>query len=291
MKEEGSLSIKLRIGTPEDAQECGDICYRAFRVIAEKHNFPLDFPSPEVGATFLSELLAHPNIYGVVAELDGRIVGSNFVDERSIIAGIGPITVDPDVQNRAIGRELMQHVMDRVSQRRLPGIRLVQAAYHNRSLSLYTKLGFAAREPLSTMQGNPISEQIPGYIVRPANTGDLSACNQVCMGVHGHDRGGELHDAIKRGTARVVEHNGRITGYSTAIGFLGHAVGETNEELKALIGAAPEFFGPGFLLPTRNAELFRWCLEHGLRIVQPMTLMSIGLYNEPAGAFLASVLY
>jgi hypothetical protein len=75
------------------------------------------------------------------------------------------------------------------------------------------------------------------------------------------------------------------------MGFFGHAIGETNEELKALIGAAPEFLGPGFLLPTRNAELFRWCLEHGLRVVQPMTLMSIGLYNEPAGAFLASVLY
>jgi predicted N-acetyltransferase YhbS len=101
------LSIRLRVGTREDAKECGDICYRAFRVIAEKHNFPPDFPSSEVVATFLSESLAHPAIYGVVAELDGRIVGSNFVDERSIIAGIGPITVDPNVQNRAIGRELM----------------------------------------------------------------------------------------------------------------------------------------------------------------------------------------
>jgi len=61
--------------------------------------------------------------------------------------------------------------------------------------------------------------------------------------------------------------------------------------MKALIGAAPAFLGPGFLLPTRNAELFRWCLDHGLRVVQPMTLMSVGLYNEPAGAFLPSVLY
>jgi GNAT superfamily N-acetyltransferase len=285
------LNIKLRQGTSEDAQKCGDICYRAFKVIAEKHNFPPDFPSPEVCTTILSELLAHPNIYGVVADLDGRIVGSNFVDERSIIAGIGPITVEPEMQNRAIGRELMKHVMDRVVRRRFPGVRLVQTAYHNRSLSLYTKLGFAAREALSTIQGKPISIQIPGYTVRPANMDDLSFCNQICMRVHGHNRGGEVHDAIKRGAATVVEHNGRITGYATAIGFLGHAVGETNEELKALIGAAAEFLGPGFLLPTRNAELFRWCLEHGLRVVQPMTLMSIGLYNEPAGAFLPSVLF
>ncbi|HJU33787.1 MAG TPA: GNAT family N-acetyltransferase [Nitrososphaera sp.] len=285
------MSIKLRQGTREDAKECGEICYRAFRVIAEKHNFPPDFPSPEVSIAILSELLGHPRIYSVVAELDGQIVGSNFVDERSIIAGIGPITIEPSMQNRAIGRELMQHVLDRAAKQRYPGVRLVQTTYHNRSLSLYTKLGFAARESLSTIQGPPITVQIPGYIVRPAKIDDLSACNQVCMRVHGHDRGGELHDAIRLGTATVVEHNGRITGYATAVGFLGHAVGETNEELKALIGAAPEYLGPGFLLPTRNAELFRWCLEHGLRVVQPMTLMSIGLYNEPAGAFLASVLY
>jgi predicted N-acetyltransferase YhbS len=199
------MNITLRPGTLEDAKQCGEICYRAFRTIAEEHNFPPDFLSPEVSITLVSEFLAHPHIYGVVAELDGRVVGSNFVDERSIIAGIGPITVDPAVQNRAIGRELMRHILERVAKQRLPGMRLVQAAYHNRSLSLYTKLGFLVREPLSLMQGQPLAVQIPGYTVRPATEGDLEACNKVCLKVHGHDRGGELLDAIKRGTATVIE--------------------------------------------------------------------------------------
>jgi GNAT superfamily N-acetyltransferase len=285
------LSIRLRPGTVEDATQCGEICYRAFRTISEKHNFPPDFPSPELATTLMSEFLAHPHIYGVVAELDGRVVGSNFIDERSIIAGIGPITVDPAVQNRAIGRELMQHVLARVPERRFPGVRLVQAAYHNRSLSLYTKLGFVVREPVSLIQGQALGIQIPGYVLRQAKVDDLGSCNQLCLRVHGHDRGGELRDAIKHGTATIVEHNDQIKGYATTVAFFGHAVGETNEELKALIGAAKEFLGPGFLLPTRNAELLRWCLERGLRIVQPMTLMSIGLYNEPAGAFLPSILF
>jgi hypothetical protein len=78
---------------------------------------------------------------------------------------------------------------------------------------------------------------------------------------------------------------------TTAVGFFGHAVGETSDGLKALIGAAAVFAGPGFLLPIRNWELFRWCLDNGLRVVEPMTLMSVGLYNEPVGAFLPSVLY
>ena len=89
MKEEVSMSITLRPSTLDDAKQCGEICYSAFRAIAEEHNFPPDFLSPELAITLLSEFMAHPHIYGVVAELDGRVVGSNFVDERSIIAGIG----------------------------------------------------------------------------------------------------------------------------------------------------------------------------------------------------------
>jgi hypothetical protein len=168
---------------------------------------------------------------------------------------------------------------------------LVQAAYHNRSLSLYTKLGFDAREPLSTIQGSALDLEIPGHTVRPANEGDLDACNKLCLSVHGFDRGSELLDAIRQGTATVVEHHGRITGYATAVGFFGHAVGENNEAMKALIGAATEFAGPGFLLPTRNSALLRWCLENKLRVVQPMTLMSVGLYNKPQGVFLPSVVF
>ena len=58
-----------------------------------------------------------------------------------------------------------------------------------------------------------------------------------------------------------------------------------------MIAAADSFAGPGILVPSRNSELFRWCLASGLRVMQPMTLMSLGLYNEPNGAFLPSVLY
>lgn len=285
------MNVTLRPGNAADAQRCGEICYHAFKAIAEQHNFPPDFPSPEVASGLLAGLLAHPGFYSIVAEIEGKIVGSNFLDERSIVAGLGPITVDPCVQNRAIGRQLMQVALDRVKERRFSGVRLLQSAYHNRSLSLYAKLGFVVREPLSTVQGSPLAVRVPGYTVRPATELDLEGCNQICVKVHGHNRSGELLDAIKQETATVVEHADRITGYATSVAFFGHAVSETNEALKALIGAAPAFGGPGFLVPTRNAELFRWCLENGLRIVEPMTLMSRGLYNEPAGAFLPSVLY
>ena len=285
------MHTTFRPGTFSDASACGRICYEAFKAIAEQHNFPPDLPSVDMAVGLLSKILARSDVYAIVAEIDGQVVGSNFLWEGDTIAGVGPITVVSSAQNAGIGRRLMESVLDRTNARRQVGVRLVQVAYHNRSLSLYSKLGFQAREPLSTLQGPPLKMELPGYRVRSASLDDLEACNAVCRMVHGHDRRGEVTYAIADGTATVVEHAGRITGYATDMGYFGHAVGRTNDELKALIGAASAFTGPGFLLPTRNAELFHWCLGHGLRVVQPMTLMSLGLYQKPAGSFLPSILY
>lgn len=281
----------IRRATSADVPAAGQICFEAFHAINAAHNFPPDIPAPEMAVGFLSMLFTHPGFYCVVAEQNGRIVGSNCLDERNAVAGIGPITIDPATQNQGVGRMLMKAVIDRAAERKFPGVRLVQAAFHNRSLSLYTKLGFDTREPLSCMQGPKIGIQIEGCKVRPAEMRDQDACNLLCRSVHGHDRAGELADAIQRKTALVVERHGRITGYTSQLGLFGHAVAESNLDLQALLAAAESFDGPGILVPTRNAELFRWCLSHGLRVVQPMTLMSMGLYSEPAGAYLTSVLY
>jgi predicted N-acetyltransferase YhbS len=285
----GAPALLLRPGTVGDADACGRICYEAFATLASGHGFRPDVHSPEVAIQALSGLLSHPGFYSVIAESDGEIVGSNFLDERSLIAGVGPITVGPSAQNAGVGRRLMIAVLERARERAFPGVRLLQASYHTRSLSLYAKLGFDVREAVATLQGASIGAAIPGYSVRAATEDDLGACNRVCLLVHGHDRSGEVSDAIRQGQAQVVEHDGRISGYTTGIAFFAHTVGETNEDLKALIGDATEFGGPGFLLPVRNAELFRWCLERGLKVVQVMTLMTIGLYNEPTGAYLPSI--
>jgi GNAT superfamily N-acetyltransferase len=286
-----SAAIHIRRAQPEDAQVCGQICYDAFYSINNDHNFPPDIPSPDISVGILSRMFSHPVFYCVVAEAEGRIVGSNCLDERSIIAGVGPITIDPQSQNRGIGRKLMEAVLDRVRERNFPGVRLVQAAFHNRSLSLYSRLGFDAREPLSVMQGPALRKRLDGYLIRPALVRDVEECNRVCKRVHGFDRCRELVDAIGQETAVIVEHHGRITGYATDVAFFAHAVGETNDDLQALIASTEAFGGPGILVPTRNSALFRWCLDNGLRVVEPMTLMSLGLYNEPQGAYLPSILF
>jgi len=281
----------LRPVTPADAPACGRICYEAFAAIAAQHNFPPDFPSPEFAESVLASMLAHEEVTATAAVIEGAVVGSCFVTDTGPIAAIGPISVAPTVQDGSVGRQLMEQALDAATQRGFVGVRLVQAAYHSRSMALYAKLGFEVREPLVCMQGSPLEITIPGLPVRQAHADDAERCNVLHFRVHGHTRQPEVADAIRQGLATVVEREGRITGYATLIGFPGHAVGETNGDLQALIGAAQIFIGPGFLVPTRNGDLFRWCLAHGLRVTQPLTLMSLGLYNEPNGVFLPSVLF
>jgi predicted N-acetyltransferase YhbS len=282
--------VTLRPGRPDDAAACGQICYDAFASIAARHNYPSDFPSVEVAIGLLAQQLSHPHFYAVVAEADDRIVASNFLDERCAIAGVGPITVDPTVQDSRIGRRLMNAVLERTAEQGFIGVRLVQAAYHTRSLALYASLGFQARKTLACMQGAPLGITMPGRRVRQAGPSDFESCNRISRSVHGHDRAGDLDDAIRAGTAVVVEFAGRITGYATSIAFFGHSVGESADDVKALIGAAPSFGGPGVLVPT-DGPLLPWCLEHGLRVTQLMTLMTLGLYMEPTGSYLPSVIY
>jgi len=284
-------SVQLRPGLPTDIEPCARIVFEAFGAIAAHHNFPSDIPSIDVGTELMTLLLTDPHFFSVVAEMDGKIVGSNFLDERSAIAGVGPITVDPAIQNRRIGRQLMEAVLNRASEKAHPGVRLLQSAYHGRSLALYASLGFQVREGIACMQGPPIGVSLTSHPVRPALEEDIEACNRICRFVHGHDRHGEIVDAIKSGTAKLVEHDGRISGYATDFGFFGHAAAETGRDLTALIGSASAFSGPGILVPLRNAPLFQWCLSHRLKVVQLLNLMTRGLYNEPAGAYLPSVLY
>ena len=97
------MNLRLRRGTLEDANECGAICYQAFKTIAEAYHFTPDFPSTVVPVELLTWMLGHAGFYGVVAELGSKVVGSNFLDQRNCIAGVGPITVDPRIQNKTIG--------------------------------------------------------------------------------------------------------------------------------------------------------------------------------------------
>jgi predicted N-acetyltransferase YhbS len=284
--------VTLRPVETDDAAECARIIFEAFGAIHDHHQFQRDFPTLEAASGLLGMFISHPMVWGVVAEIDGRVVGSNFLDERSPIRGVGPITVAPEGQNAGVGRKLMQAVLKRGEG--APGIRLLQDAFHMRSLSLYESLGFDVKEPVALASGKPRSGSESAVQVRPLEEGDLDECEELCRKVHGYERTGELRDAIQAFLPFVAVRDGRITAYATSVTFwpMNHGVSETEEDMKALLrGAGGAVDEPlGLLVPLRSG-LFRWCLEEGLRLVKPMNLMAVGDYREPRGGWFPSVEY
>ena len=287
------MNIRIRPVTPDDAVACGRIIYEAFKGIAERHNFRPDFPSADAATQFAHFFINDPAVFGVVAESDGRVVGSNFLSEWDPIRSVGPITVDPQLQARGTGRRLMEAVVERG--RGAAGVRLVQDSFNTASLSLYASLGFEVKEPLVLIEGRVEGDLPPGFEVRPMRDEDLSAVTELCRRVHGFERTGELKSLAPVVTPFVALREGRVTAYASALNFwpLNHALAEGDENMQALLTGAGVANGEplSFLLPTRQAGLFRWCLRREMRVVKPMTLMTMGEYREPRGCFLPSVGY
>jgi predicted N-acetyltransferase YhbS len=283
----------LREAVPGDAGACAQILFDAFAGIHDHHRFPRDFPVVEAAVQLMEAWIPHPSVFGVVAEVDGRIVGSNFLDERDPIRGVGPIAVAPEGQNAGVGRELMEAVLERG--RGAPGIRLLQDGFHMRSLSLYESLGFEVKEPTAVITGKPRSGATAAVEVRPMEESDLGACEALCSKVHGFERTNQLRDSIRAPFLPFVAvREGRIVAYASSVTFwqTNHGVAESEADMKGLLlGAAAAVDKPlGLLVPLRSG-LFRWCLDEGLRVLKPMNLMALGEYREPRGSWFPSVLY
>jgi GNAT superfamily N-acetyltransferase len=284
--------VMLREAEPGDAEACAQILFDAFAGIHDHHRFPRDFPVLDAAVGMMAMWVPHPAVWGVVAEIDGRIVGSNFLDERDPIRGVGPITVAPDGQNSGVGRKLMEAVIERGEG--APGIRLMQDAFNMRSLSLYESLGFDVMEPAAVMTGKPRSGLPLGVDVRPLEEDDLDECEALCKKVHGFERTNDLRDSIQAFAPYVAVRDGRIAAYASTVTFwpFNHGVAESEDDMRALLqGAAAAVEEPLALLVPLRSGLFRWGLEEGLRLVKPMNLMAVGEYHEPRGSWFPSVLY
>ena len=189
----------------------------------------------------------------------------------------------------------MQAVIERGADAR--GIRLLQDSFNTRSLALYASLGFEVAEPVALMGGTPRATLDRHVEVRPLVHDDLKAAERLCLSVHGFERTNELRDALEAPGLRpfAAIRDGRLVAYATTLSFFpaAYAVAESQEDMTTLIaGALAGSDAPAsFLLPTREHELLRWCLQAGLRIVKPMTYMVIGEHRRPRGAWIPSVLY
>ena len=280
------MALELVPFRPEFVGEVARIVFEAFKGIQDQHSFPLDIPSLEVAQGMMGMFAGRSDTPGVVALLDGRVVGSNFTQVSDPVSGVGPITVDASVQAKGIGRALMQYIIDWSLKNHGPMVRLVQESFNMRSLSLYTSLGFIVVEPLVLMQVNPAAQD--DQSVRQLKAEDLPACDALCRRVQKVSRKNELAFMIEHGSHAGFVPHGRFDGKTLRAyvipGFVGHGVGESAEDLLTTASQAARRLPPHvhrMIVPVRHGQLFRLALKMKMRCLKPMNLMAIGPYEQP----------
>ncbi len=286
------MSTELIPATHEHFNDLARICHMAFNSLHVRHNVSPDVPNEDVARLIIGGVLYRSDYVGVTAIEDGRIVGSNFICFGDDVCGVGPITVDPAIQSRGVGRMLMQWVIDEARRRRGPTakVRLYQEAINTTSLSLYTSLGFQWREAAALM--SPAAAPRDDPAIRAMTTDDIDAADRWCKTHFGFSRGNDIRQLLAMLLPGFVkEREGRIVAYKIATLF-GHAAAETNEDLLGIASHAAKHLPPPVavaIVPLGQKELYRAALKAGYRTLKVLNYMSLDDCSTYPGPAMASI--
>lgn len=286
------MPIQLIPVRPEHTEDLARICHLAFNTLHERHNVPPDVPTHDVGRLIIGAVVNRPDYAGIVAIDNGRILGSNFLLHADDVCGVGPITVDPTIQSKGVGRMLMQWAIDEARRRRGDrfSLRLFQEAVNTTSLSLYASLGFEWRDAAALMHPRPSEADDPAC--RPATTADLPAIAALSQRCHNISRANDAASLLALGLPAFVRvQAGRIVAYQIASLF-GHSAAETNDDLLALAAHTARNVPPPMaviIVPMSQHDLFRAALTRGFRVAKVLNAMAIGPYARAAGPSLPSI--
>jgi len=285
-------NVTIREGRKGDDMDCGRIMCEAFTDLATRYYCRSDVPTVEMGVEFATAFIEDENVLFLVAEADGKIVGSNVLHKHNAVAGIGPITVEPVYQCLGIGKRLMEAALKDVSENKFERTRLCADAFNRISVPLYSSIGFRAEEVLAFVIGTPGRSVKNGLEIKKATESDLSVIDKLGEDIIGFSRSAELKNAIASGTTVIGIRDGKGVGYVTQIGLFGHGMAYDEADLRNLIiNVAEDQKEISFLLPARRVEFFQWALLSGFKVEKFMMLMSTGPYSAPKGAYIPSVIY
>lgn len=286
------MALELHPAEPKHLDDLARICHLAFNTLHERHNVHPDVPNEEVGRLIIGGVLERPDYTGVVAVENGRIIGSNFLLFADEVCGVGPITVDPNIQSRGVGRQLMQWVIDEAHRRcgTAPHVRLFQEALNTTSLSLYSSLGFQWRDAAALMQ--PVPAETDDPTVRPMTPDDLPHVQRLTELHYGFSRAKDAARLLGMNfPAFVRERAGRVVGYQVATLF-GHAAAETDDDLLTLASQTARKLPPPMsvvIVPMSQYSLYRLALARGFRTIKVLNYMSLEAFKPVAGPCLPSI--
>jgi GNAT superfamily N-acetyltransferase len=283
------LDVEIIRPGPEQVPELARICFEAFKAINERHGFPLDIPNLEAAGKLIGMMVSRSDYFAVAACVKGRLAGSNFMSVGDEVAGVGPISVDPALDGRGIGRCLMHAVLEHAHTIRKTQVRLLQTAFNTKSVSLYASLGFDVCGPIGVMAAKPSARS--DSLVRRAVPAEVPRLDELCRQVFKVSRWMEIEAAFSYGLPVYLrESAGRLTAYFIP-GPMGHGASESEEDILAVIGesARQSTAEIVFFCPLQLGDFYRRTLLAGHRLRKIMNYMAIGPYIPPEGIWLPSI--
>jgi predicted N-acetyltransferase YhbS len=286
------MLVTTAFASTEHIDDIARIGYDAFHDVAARHGFIPDFPTFDLARQVYRMLVGRKDYYGVVALVDGKVVGSNFISTTDTISGIGPLSVDPDFQSRGIGRSLRQNILDFTHKHRIGQVRLLADAHNTASISLYSSLGFAVRDTVALMTTVPSEQCDPS--IRSIKTTDLLEIEELSNQLSKSSRYNEVLTAINSGFPAVLrQREGQICGYLVP-GLVGHGMALTEGDALALLRQSARDVPPvfaKFFCPLRYGSLFRSLLLAGANVEKMLVYMSLGPFEYPDGVCTPSAGY
>ena len=142
-----SGSIEIRLMHESDIPEADRIMRLAFGTFLGLPN-PLSFMGD---ADYVKTRYHADPSAALVAEVDGKLAGSNFALNWGSVGIFGPLTIRPDLWDKGVAKRLLEKTMDIFDKWQIKHAGLFTFAQSSRHIHLYQKFGFWPRFLTSVM--------------------------------------------------------------------------------------------------------------------------------------------
>ena len=236
----------------------------------------------------------------LVAEDEGKLIGSCFYHPRETHLSLGIMNVRSPEAGRGVAGQLLGEIISRAEGK---PVRLVSSAMNLDSYSLYTRAGF---RPTAVFQDMffPAGKFLPaaGPHVRPVLREDISALVSLEQELVGIRRGKDYEYFVsnKMGIwhGYVFEQFGEIQGFLFSVNHSGSrmlgpgVMRDSKVALELLSAGLADFSGeaPIFLVPAKEQELIHELYQAGARNCEIHVLQALGSCKEPEGVFMPTFL-
>jgi len=224
----------------------------------------------------------------LTAEIDGRVIGSNFATRWGSVGFFGPLTVDPAYWDRGVARRLMDSTMEIMDSWRLTHAGLFTFSHSPKHLGLYQLYGFQPRflTPVLSATIGPDHNSIgwSRYSADPDRGGRLADCASLTNSIYsGLDLSREIRACHEQhlgdtvllddGSAFAICHVGSGTEAGTGSCFIKFGAARTGslDSLARLLDACETFAsaqGAGRVVAgvsTSRRDAYRMLSERGYR--------------------------